>query len=374
LVTSNLDEQVGALAVVQVNGRYSGEYARLAKQNDALTRALCRVAVLRGRMRGISGGTGLMAGVVVIAVGMVEIRRGAASVGLVVASLTATRQLTGPVRTLGLAHDYWHRSQVSRQKLRDYLASSSRPVHEAPARLRVSRGRIELHGVSVAGAVTDVTAVVERGQLVAITGPSGAGKSTLLHLVARLADPDDGFLVIDGQRLDEVSLRSVARQMGVVGPDLPLMRGSVRRNVTYRRPDASPDEVQRVLDVTGLSGTLAELPAGIDTWVTEGGRNLSAGQRQQVALARALVGNPTILLLDEPAAQLDAADREDLRHVVSRHRGTTLLVTHDEDELAAADVVWVMESGRLVHVTTGLEYADGSWSRRRPPEDQARAS
>lgn len=365
LVTSNLDEQVHALAVVQVHGRYAGEHARLSRQNDALTRALCRVAVLRGRMRGVSGGTGLMAGVVVLAVGMVEIRRGAASVGLVVASLTATRQLTGPVRTLGLAHDYWHRSQVSRQKLRDFLQSSSRAVHDAPQRLRVSRGRIELHGVSVAGAIHDVSATVERGQLVAITGPSGSGKSTLLHLVARLADPDTGYLAIDGQRLDSVTLRSISRQMGVVGPDLPLVRGTVRRNVTYRRPGAPAEEVQRVLDATGLSATLADLPAGLDTWITEGGRNLSAGQRQQIALARALIGNPTILLLDEPGSTLDAAERDQLRGVVSRHRGTTLLVTDDEDELSAADVVWVMKAGRLVDVMTGLSYADGSWTRAR---------
>jgi ABC-type multidrug transport system fused ATPase/permease subunit len=361
LVTSNIDEQLNALAVVQVNGRYHGEYERLGRQNDSLFRSLCRVAVLRGRLRGISDATGLLTGVAVLAIGMVEVRRGAASVGLVVASLTATRQLAGPVRALGLAHDYWHRSQVSRQKLSDFLSSSSRDLDAPATPLRANRGQIELRDVSVTGALDHICATVERGQLVGVTGPSGAGKSTLLGLVARLVEPDDGEIVVDGQPLSDTSLRSASRQIGMAGPDLPLMRGSILRNVTYRYRGADEQEVERVLALTGLSTMLDSLGSGTDAWVTEGGRNLSAGQRQRLILARALMGNPTILLLDEPAGQLGPAEREEFRQIVARHRGTTLLVSHDVTELALADQVWVMEQGRLVEVTSGADYADRAW-------------
>ena len=111
LLTSGIDEQMNALLVVQVFGRSLGEYSRLTRQNDSLNRALFRVAELRGRLRGIASASGLLTVIAVLGVGLIEVRRGTASVGLVVASIVVTRQLNVPVRTLGLAHDYWHRFQ-----------------------------------------------------------------------------------------------------------------------------------------------------------------------------------------------------------------------------------------------------------------------
>jgi ABC-type multidrug transport system fused ATPase/permease subunit len=140
------------------------------------------------------------------------------------------------------------------------------------------------------------------------------------------------------------------------------MRGSLLRNVTYRWPQAPADEVVRVMELTGLTEMIKRLPQGLDTWVTEGGRNLSAGQRQRIALARALVGNPTILLLDEPTVWLDPAEREVFQQIIARHRGTILLVTQDPWELSLADQVWVMDGGRLVEAMSGEDYTDRSWA------------
>jgi ABC-type multidrug transport system fused ATPase/permease subunit len=139
------------------------------------------------------------------------------------------------------------------------------------------------------------------------------------------------------------------------------MRGTVRRNLTYASRGWPDDEIQRVTHATGLADTLAELPEGIDTWVTEAGGNLSAAQRQRIALARALMGNPPILLLDQPTAGLDAASKEAFRDVIARHQGTTLLVTNDEDELSLADQVWVLRAGRLVDVTSGEQRLHERW-------------
>jgi ATP-binding cassette, subfamily B, bacterial len=366
LVMSNIDEQMTALPVVQVFGRSGGEYARLSRQNDSLNRGLFRMAELRGRLRGIASASGLLAVVAVLAVGLVEVRRGTASVGLVVACIVATRQLNAPVRTLGLAHDYWHRAQVSEAKVLDFLHSSSRGL-EAPglARLRVRRGRIEFRGVSVPGALTGISLTAEPGQLVAVTGPSGAGKSTLLGLVARLVDPACGQVLIDGQVLASTAPRSIYRHVGIVSPDLPLMRGTVRRNLTYGVPGATAEEIQRVVLAIGLDDVLAHLPDGLDAWVTERGGNLSTGQRQRIALGRAMLGNPPILLLDEPTANLDPASRQFFREVLLRHQGTVLLVTHDPDELAMADQVWVLERGTVTQQVSGDGYRDGLWTRDR---------
>ena len=193
---------MNALLVVQVFGRSAGEYSRLTRQNDSLNRALFRVAELRGRLRGIASASGLLTVIAVLGVGLIEVRRGTASVGLVVASIVVTRQLNVPVRTLGLAHDYWHRSRVSRQKVLEFLRSSSRGLEPVGLeRLRVRRGSIEFRGVTVAGSLSSVTLGATAGQLIAVTGPSGAGKSTLLGLVARFLEPSDGEVLVDGQVL-----------------------------------------------------------------------------------------------------------------------------------------------------------------------------
>ncbi len=365
LVTGNIDEQLNSLPVVQVFGRAPGEYARLSRQNDALNESLFRVAELRGRLRGVAATFGLLAVVAVLAVGLVEVERGYASVGLVVASALATRQLSGPVRTLGLAHDYWHRSRVSSNKIKDFLESSSNGL-EPPGlgHLRVRRGRIEFRDVSVDGALESVTLEAEAGQLVAVTGGAGAGKSTLLALLARLVEADAGDVRIDDQLLAETTPRSTFRYIGLVSPDLPLMRGTVRRNLTYGVPDASDAEIDRVVLASGLDEVLGDLDGGLDAWVTEGGRNLSAAQRQRVALGRAMIGNPPILLLDEPTLTLDDEAKDQFRRMLARHQGTVLLVTHDPDEIALADQVWRLEHGRVVDVLS----ADAFQSRMRVAE------
>jgi ABC-type multidrug transport system fused ATPase/permease subunit len=362
LLISNLDEQINALPVVQVFGRSRAEYTRLSRQNESLNRALFRTAELRGRLRGISSTVALLAVVAVLFVGLLEVRRGTASVGLVVAALITSRLLISPVRTLGLAHDYWHRAQVSRQKVREFLLSSGRdlepPGHE---QLRVRDGGIEFCDVSVPGALRNVTVTAQPGQLVALTGPSGAGKSTVLALIARQVEPASGKIVVDGQLLAATTPKSTFRKIGVAGPDLPLMRGTVRRNLIYSRPDVDSAELSRVLYATGLDRLVAELPDGIATWVIEGGRNLSAGQRQGVALARALLGNPPILLLDEPTANLDPTAQDAFRRMIIRHQGTVLLVTNDPAEIELADQVWVFERGLVVEAISGDEYRDRTW-------------
>jgi ATP-binding cassette, subfamily B, bacterial len=359
LLTSNIDEQINALAVVQVSGRSNGEHARLSRQNDAMTDALFDTATVRGWMLGIASATGWLAIGGVLLVGALELVAGNTSVGVVVAAVIACRQLTGPVRRLALSYDYWERAEVSRRKLADFLRSSSRELDEPGMEdLRIHRAEIELQHVSVGGALQDITAKVPGGRIVAITGPAGAGKSTLLQLVAGLIDTDAGALRIDEQPLDQRSLRSRLRRVGMVAPDLPLMRGTLRRNLTYRRPSATEEELQRVIHLCHLDELISELPKGLDTWITEGGRNLSSGERQRVALARALLGNPRILLLDEPTTNLDVRSKAIFRQVIGHHLGTVLLVTHDPDEARLADEVWRLEDGRLVETLTGEQYRD----------------
>jgi ABC-type multidrug transport system fused ATPase/permease subunit len=362
LVMSNLDEQMNAQTVVHVFGRTAGEYARLSHQNDELTRALIRVARLRGYLRGVATAFSLLALGAVLTAGLFEVRQGTASIGTVIAFVVVTRQLSSPVRTLGLAHDYWHRAQVSVGKIKEYLRSSSRDMDSnGHGPLRVRQGTIEFSSVTVNGSLHDVNLRVGAGEVVAVTGDGGSGKSTLLGLVSRTIDPDQGCIIIDRQVLAKTALRSAARWIGAMGPELPLMRGSLWRNLTYAAPHATEEEVERVLAATGLDEMLLDLPYGLQTWVTEGGLNLSKSQRQRIALARALMGNPPILLLDEPTLGLDTAAKQAFAAMLRRFHGTVLLATQDPQELALADKIVVLSKGTISEVITGEEFRDRVW-------------
>ncbi|MGN7147519.1 ABC transporter ATP-binding protein [Arthrobacter sp. SAFR-179] len=362
LVMSNIDEQLNAQPVAQVFGRSAGEYSRLSHQNDELTRALIRVARLRGYLRGVSTAFALLALGAVLTAGLFEVRQGTATIGTVVGFVVVTRQLSSPVRTLGLAHDYWHRAQVSVGKIREYLRSSTRDLDSGGhGPLKVRKGSINFMSVSVNGALQEVNLQVAPGEVVAITGDGGSGKSTLLGLVSRTIEPDVGCLLIDGQMLSKTALRSAARWIGAMGPELPLMRGSMWRNLTYAAPQATEEEVQRVLAATGLDDMLLDLPYGLQTWITEGGLNLAYSQRQRIALGRALMGNPPILLLDEPTLGLDPAAKATLAATLARYDGTVLMATQDPQEIALADKVVVLQKGAVVEVMSGEEYRDRAW-------------
>jgi ABC-type multidrug transport system fused ATPase/permease subunit len=266
------------------------------------------------------------------------------------------------VRTLGLAHDYWHRAQVSVGKIKEYLRSSTRDMDSnGHGPLKVRQGAIEFSSVTVNGSLHDVNLRIRAGEVVAVTGDGGSGKSALLGLVSRTIDPDQGCIIIDRQVLAKTSLRSAARWIGTMGPELPLMRGSLWRNLTYAAPNASEEEVERVLAATGLDDMLLDLPYGLHTWITEGGLNLSKSQRQRIALARALMGNPPILLLDEPTLGLDTAAKEIFAAMLSRFHGTVLLATQDPQELALADKIVVLSRGNIAEVISGEEYRDRVW-------------
>lgn len=362
LVMSNLDEQLNAQSVVQVFGRSAGEYSRLSHQNDELTRALIRVARLRGYLRGVATAFSLLALGAVLTVGLFEVRHGTASIGTVIAFVVVTRQLSSPVRTLGLAHDYWHRAQVSVGKIKEYLRSSSRDMDSnGHGPLKVRQGAIEFSSVSVNGSLHDVNLRIRAREVVAVTGDGGSGKSTLLGLISRTVDPDQGCIIIDRQVLANTSLRSAAQWIGTLGPELPLMRGTLWRNLTYAAPNASVEEVERVLAATGLDDMFRDLPYGLQTWVTEGGLNLSKSQRQRIALARALMANPPILLLDEPTLGLDTAAKQAFAATLGRFHGTVLLATQDPQELALADKIVVLSKGTIAEVISGEEYRDRLW-------------
>ena len=188
----------------------------------------------------------------------------------------------------------------------------------------------------------------------ALIGDNGAGKSTLLQVIARLVDPDKGNVLVDGQDIRRCNLSSVRKAIGIVSPDLPLLKGSVQYNLLYRDPDAPPEEVNRVKKLCEIDKLIDDLPNGEKFRIKEGGENLSLGQRHKLALARALMGQPSILIVDEIDASLDPQAVNVFTNVINSFPGTVLMVTRSRERLSLADNFWYLANGKLESITKNI--------------------
>lgn len=350
-LAANIADKLAAMPVVQVFDQGHREQQRINRQSCRLKEAMEKRARVIGGLRAITEGTAGLAGAAVLLLGAQQVLAGQTTPGTVVAAMSVVGLLVPALRDLGRVYEYWHGAAVSRERIEGFLRMPTELVDTQHAvSLMPGPGRIQFANVHVEGSVQGVSAQVESGQVVALMGPNGAGKSTLLALVSRMLNPQEGQILIDGQNIAEVSLASLRRSVGMVSPDLPLVRGTLEKNLRYRWPDAPQEEIHRVTALCGVDEIISALPQGIKTRIQEDGRNLSLGQRQRIKLARALLGNPKILLLDEVDANLDPRMNGLLQRVFSAYDGTVLMVTHRLETAANADVIWHIADGCLLEM------------------------
>jgi ABC-type multidrug transport system fused ATPase/permease subunit len=281
--------------------------------------------------------------------------RGTLTLGDFTAFYAYLLMLIAPMRQLGIALGLAQRATASGARLFEILDREPRLEGRSGAPpLPEGRGRVELRGVSfayegAAPALRDVDLAVEAGTTVALVGGTGSGKSTLVQLLARLYDPTEGAVLIDGADVRDVDLRSLRRAIAVVDDDPFLFSATVHENIAYARPDATREEVERAAERAQAAGFIAELPAGYDTRVGERGLTLSGGQRQRLAIARALLADPRILILDDATSSVDASTEQAikaaLREVMAGR--TTFVIAHRLSTIALADDIVVLEGGRV---------------------------
>jgi len=230
-----------------------------------------------------------------------------------------------------------------------------------------ARGELSFEAVSLgtdrqSRVLDEVSFTAKPGDVVALVGGSGVGKSTIAYLATRLLDPDAGIVRLDGRDLKELTLESVRRQVLLVEQEPTLLHATIEENIRYVRPSASSDDVRRAADAAGIARFISGLRDGYATVVGERGLAVSAGERQRIALARAFLADPAVLVMDEPTAALDAiAQRQiiDGSREVMRGR-TTLLITHRREVAMAADHVVVLDGARVVDHGRPQELAERS--------------
>jgi len=199
-------------------------------------------------------------------------------------------------------------------------------------------------------AISGLDLDVGAGARVALVGPSGAGKTTLAHLVQRFWDPEAGRILVAGTDIKALDLDDLRKSIGLVAQNTSLFSGTIKENLLMARPSASPSELQTACRHAALEATLNELPEGLNTWIGEQGRRLSGGQRQRLSVARTLLQEPAVLILDEPTAQLDGPTASALlQQIFQAFEGTTTLhITHRLVEMENYDTIVVLDQGKMV--------------------------
>ncbi|MGD8863632.1 MAG: ABC transporter ATP-binding protein, partial [Myxococcales bacterium] len=306
---------------------------------------------------------GVFGQVAMLLIGGRMVASGELTLGELTAFILYLAAFFAPIQALVQLYTTYQSGQAAVAKLRDLLATrpSVEEKPDAPA-LPPIEGRIELDAVTFGydperPVLHDLTLRIEPGETVALVGPTGAGKSTVAKLVTRFYDPQSGAVRIDGHDLREVTLKSLRTQLGVVPQEPFLFHGSIRDNVTFARADASQAEIDEACRAVGLDAVVARMPAGLDAPCFERGASLSTGERQLIALARAFLAHPRVLVLDEATSNVDMQSEAHIEKALDNLLGgrTAIVIAHRLATARRAGRIGVIDDGRLVELGTHEE-------------------
>ena len=353
-VTAQLAESVAGMAVVQAFNRERAFQREFEDLNEANRIANTYAQKLSSVFFPAIELLGVIAQVAVIYAGAQMIDGGALEIGTLIAAVGMLSLVFQPLQELSELYGQVQAASAAMGKISTVL-DADRDItdrHDARELHRID-GRLELDGVVFAygeePVIHGLDLEIPSGGCIALVGESGGGKSTTAKLIARFYDPDDGAVRIDGVDLRDVRLRSYRRQLGVVLQDPFLFSGTIADNIRFARPDASDEEIEAAARAIGVDRVAARFEEGLDHVVREGGSGLSAGERQLISIARALVADPRVLILDEATSNIDRPSEvliERAFDTLLRGR-TSIIIAHRLATVRRADEILVLERGRI---------------------------
>lgn len=362
-INANLNESILGMKVTQAfvrEDRNLENFRDLLKKNlDTWMKAIS-LNVIFGPVVEVIGTIGTC---VVIWYGVREIASGRMTVGMIMAFLSYLGRFWAPVSTLTNFYGQVQAAMASSERVFEFL--DTRPeIEEKPGAVALPpiKGAVNFEHVSFGyepGQVVlkDFSLSVRPGETIALVGPTGAGKTSIVNLLNRFYDPTEGRITIDGYDIRDVTLKSLRSQIGIVLQDTVLFSGSIEDNIRYGKLDASMEEIEEAARIANIHDFIMQLPQGYKTEIEERGSKLSVGQRQLLSLARAVLANPRILILDEATSNIDARTEMLLQEAIERvlKGRTSFVIAHRLSTIRNANRIVVIENGRIAQMGTHEE-------------------
>jgi len=355
-VSSIVSDNINGQREIKAFAKEDDEYERFSKVSKGYRDAELKLALTEATVFPLAEIAIIILTAVVLGMGGVMVARGQMTTGTLLSYIVYLEMLREPFEFLSWVSNWWSRCADSAQRVFEIVDSNAEiSEKENAVELKNFRGDIEITGLDfeyepARPIIKNFNLKINAGQMLGIVGKTGAGKSTIANLIARLYDPKKGSIKLDGVDLRDISFKSLRSNIGIVSQDIYIFMGTVADNIRYARPDASMDEVIAAAKAASAHDFIMKLPDAYETYIGASGQKLSGGEKQRISIARTIMQNPKILILDEATAAMDTETERNIQNSLTKLKTgrTTLAIAHRLSTLRDADILAVIEEGTLI--------------------------